>query len=468
MNAQSFADLDELVLRCADRKARQYISEAVAAYRSGALRAAIISTWIAIAFDFIDKVRQLELQGDAVAVQIGSELTAIQTQQDVAKSLAFERSILDRASKELNFISGSELRDLKRLYEDRHLCAHPTMNEREEIFQPTAEQVRYHIRTAVDAMLSQPATSGKAALTTLIAQVEGTFFPTDTAKAKTVLEGGPLAKARASLVRNFAIVLLKRMLTPKIGRSANLRAAAALNAFKSLHPGSCGEAISEKMSTLIRAVSDDNYAMAIAMTARIDDGVSYLQADIRTRMEQFIAKSDPEPLAMVAEFAAGIPFLLPTLENRLNLLKDGEFVSVTGSARFLLNKPEHRNRAIDVYIRASSFDWANTVATRLIVPLANEMSQAEIECLVKGSFENHQVLGSYQFIGMMQALRKSPSVTEEWWNSLLASVGAATQYAELFFDHQPTTEMTEDELLASYEPEEPESPPEEIPWPNPE
>ena len=382
--------------------------------------------------------------------------------------LAFERSILDRASKDLNFISASEFQDLKRLYEDRHLCAHPTMNEREEIFQPTAEQVRYHIRTAVDAMLSQPATSGKAALATLIGQVEGAFFPTDAAKARTVLEGGPIAKPRVSLVRNFAIVLLKRMLTPKIGRSAYLRAAAAFNALKSLHPGPCGEVLSEKMSLLIRAVSDENYAIAIAMAARIHDGPSYLQLDIKTRMEQFVSQSEAESLARVAEFAPGIPFLIPVLENRVNSLKPSEFVSVTSNAGFLLRKPEFRSRAIDIYLSASSYDWANTLATGLMIPLAKELSQPEIERVIKGSFENHQIRGSYQFVGMMQALRSSPAVYGSWWDPLLTSVGADSQYAELFFSDQSHDGMNEDGWPAAIQPEDPELPPEDIPWPNPE
>jgi len=62
------ADLDELALKCQDKRAGTYLREAIACYRASAMRAAIISTWIAVAFDFIDKVNTLEAQGDAQAV----------------------------------------------------------------------------------------------------------------------------------------------------------------------------------------------------------------------------------------------------------------------------------------------------------------------------------------------------------------------------------------------------------------
>ncbi len=465
---RSFVDLDELVLRCNDKNARQYIGEAVASYRAGALRAAIISAWIAVAFDFIDKVRQLELQGDAIAARIGAELTAIQATQDIVRSLAFERAILSRAFNELGFISAFEHRDLTRLYEDRHRCSHPSMNEREEIFQPTAEQVRYHIRTSVDAMLSQPATSGKAALASLTSQVEGAFFPTDAARAKTVLEGGPLSKPRPSLVRNFAIVLLKRMLTPKVGRPERLRAVAALNALRTLQPNICGEVLNEKMNPLLRSVSDADYGLSIALVARVDDAASHLDTDIKTRMEQFIAHSALDSLKSVAGVASMIPFLSESLKTRLSNLTLIEVAAVASPAPVLLDIPEVRSRAIEAYLTARSFEMANTLASRLIVPNAAVLSKSEVEHIVTEAFKNGQILGSHEFIGAMQALRSNSSVEEHWWDALLLKAGAADGYPELFFRASPPPQVEDESWLDSLEPEEKREIPVDIPWPNPE
>jgi hypothetical protein len=118
------ADLDELALRCRDAKARIYLREAISCYKAGAMRAAIISTWIALAFDFIDKLATLEMQGDKQAIAFAAEFRKIRESGDIAGSLKFEKMILERAHKELALISDLEYEDLDRLYRDRHRCAH--------------------------------------------------------------------------------------------------------------------------------------------------------------------------------------------------------------------------------------------------------------------------------------------------------------------------------------------------------
>ena len=53
MNHIRLTDLDELALSVREIKAKSYITEAIDAYRGGAYRAAIVSTWIAVTFDII-------------------------------------------------------------------------------------------------------------------------------------------------------------------------------------------------------------------------------------------------------------------------------------------------------------------------------------------------------------------------------------------------------------------------------
>lgn len=50
MIRESIADLDELIIRCRNQAAKEYISEAVACYKSGAYRSCIVATWIAFTF----------------------------------------------------------------------------------------------------------------------------------------------------------------------------------------------------------------------------------------------------------------------------------------------------------------------------------------------------------------------------------------------------------------------------------
>jgi hypothetical protein len=66
---EAFIDLDELVLLCRDKQAKKFIQEAVACYRAGAFRSCIVATWNAVVFDFLHKLRELELLEDKEASQ---------------------------------------------------------------------------------------------------------------------------------------------------------------------------------------------------------------------------------------------------------------------------------------------------------------------------------------------------------------------------------------------------------------
>lgn len=169
MKSTEIIDLEVLALKCRNEQSRAYIAEAVACYRSGALRACIVSTWIAVSFDYIDKMHLLRDDGDLEAASICKTLDSIRdpaTERSAAlkRSLEFERSILSDAHQKFEFLSSIEYEDLERLYKDRHRCAHPSMNRDEDFYQPSAEQARAHMRNAVFHMLQHPPTQGRKAL----------------------------------------------------------------------------------------------------------------------------------------------------------------------------------------------------------------------------------------------------------------------------------------------------------------
>jgi hypothetical protein len=319
------ADLDELALRCRDAKARIYLREAISCYKAGAMRAAIISTWIALAFDFIDKLATLEMQGDKQAIAFAAEFRKIRESGDIAGSLKFEKMILERAHKELALISDLEYEDLDRLYRDRHRCAHPSMISDEELYQPTAEQVRYHIRSAVDAMLSQPPTSGKVALAHLEAQVKGDYFPEDEAKAATVLRSGVLERPRESLVRNFTIILMKTIADPASSPAERKRSAAALAALRNMHPGVSNQVVADKLVGILRGMKDEDLPVAIASAARIRDSQELLAEDLKIRFTQYIEGAPDEQIPSVAGFGFDLAFLKEKVVVRVNGLSDRYF-----------------------------------------------------------------------------------------------------------------------------------------------
>jgi len=102
---RNIVDLEELVLKCQSVQSRAYIGEAVGCYHAGAYRACIVSTWIAVNFDFVDKLQKLELAGDKGAKERLIEFNDIREKADVTRSLRFERQIIDWALNPFELIS---------------------------------------------------------------------------------------------------------------------------------------------------------------------------------------------------------------------------------------------------------------------------------------------------------------------------------------------------------------------------
>jgi hypothetical protein len=284
----ALADLDELVLMCRDDKARVYIVEAVACYRSGAYRSAIVATWIAVCYDIIDKLRELALSGDKAAEQHVEKIERARASNDFAQSLRFERDILVLARDQFSLISGPEHIDLSRLQEDRNRCAHPSLISEDEGFNPSGELARLHIRSAVLHLLQHRPVQGKYALERLLREVDSEYFPDTSTKAVQALSSGPLKRPRDSLVRNFVIVLLKNVLTPKIDWKADRRYFAALSAVRELHHRVFDTTINERLSSLFRGLPDDALFRGIQVLMTFKDYWDTLPNDIQVKLEGYV------------------------------------------------------------------------------------------------------------------------------------------------------------------------------------
>lgn len=115
MNSFHLTDLNELATSVRHPVSRTYFMEAVTAYQGGIYRAAIISTWIAVSYDVIAKVRELAAGGDANAAQMISELDAAVAGRNVLLLQRIESGLLVRARDDFEFLSSHEFTDLERL-----------------------------------------------------------------------------------------------------------------------------------------------------------------------------------------------------------------------------------------------------------------------------------------------------------------------------------------------------------------
>ena len=84
--------LEELYLSCRDKSSKAHIREAINCYKGGAYRACIVSTWIALVYDFIEKINELALTKDREAIQLQKEIENNRISNNIDYFLKFERT----------------------------------------------------------------------------------------------------------------------------------------------------------------------------------------------------------------------------------------------------------------------------------------------------------------------------------------------------------------------------------------
>jgi hypothetical protein len=159
-------DLEERISRVWNPDVQPLVAEAYRSYTTGASRACILLTWGAVCADLVEKVSRLAEDGENEAVAVAQKIEQARTQTgaQAVKSLQdVERTLLDTAEK-LELLDFVEKRELERLREDRHLCAHPSLRPHGELFAPTSEYARAHLASALDGLLTHPPVQGRQVL----------------------------------------------------------------------------------------------------------------------------------------------------------------------------------------------------------------------------------------------------------------------------------------------------------------
>lgn len=290
---EAFIDLDELIVRCRDKSSKKFIQEAVSCYRAGAFRSCIVSTWNAVVFDFLHKLRELELLGDREAAKILEEFEDLRSSGKKFKELwQFESNIPDIAFTKFELISSVEKLDIERLFDDRSRCAHPSMTSLEEPFEATAELARYHLRNAVTNLLERPPVQGRAATTRIFQDIKSEYFPADPDLAIKYFQKSPLARARRLLIKDIVIGLTKSLLIEDYPEDERLRQFSALTAVSSMYPSETREILNNQLSDIIlNRVTDENWAKVIFYLGSINSWDS-LDEPCRLKAESYINKID--------------------------------------------------------------------------------------------------------------------------------------------------------------------------------
>lgn len=289
----AFIDLDELILRCRDKLSRKLIQEAVSCYRAGAFRSCIVATWNAVVFDFLHKLRELELLGDREAAKSLEEFDSLRSSGKQFRELwKFESSIPEIALTKFELISTIEKSDIERLFEDRSRCAHPSMTSLEEPFEATAELARYHLRSAITHLLERPPVQGRAARERIFQDIKSEYFPVDPELAIKYFQKSPLARARFVLVKDIVIGLTISLLVEDRLEDERSRQFSALNAVSNMYPKETREILNNQLSDIILSrVTDENWDKAIVYLGSISAWDS-LSEPCMLKAESYIDKTE--------------------------------------------------------------------------------------------------------------------------------------------------------------------------------
>lgn len=410
-------DLDELILRCRDERAKAYVREAVASYRAGAFRSAIVATWIAVCFDFAEKLQELALAGDKEAESQIAELEKIRSSGDVARALKFERGLLAAARDKFELISPLEFIDLSRLQEDRNRCAHPSLVAEGEAYSPTAELARLHILSAVNSVLQHPPAQGKYALDRLLKEVASDYFPIKFEEAKDFLSTGPLKKPRDSLVRNFVVVLLKQFLLVTNDYKYKRRISAALKAAATLHPAPFSAALAEKLSPLIRQVDDSSLYSIFSFFDLVPDVWHFLEIDVQQKLNNYVLDMPAGHFDYIEDALRFAP-LKESAEKRVKKATRSELADII----FFDLPSQVGDRFVEIYLASKSFDQANSWAKHMIIH-SGDLSADQVRRILQHASGNDQIIGSFEIGALISALRKRKTLPVQEFESLLNAHG---------------------------------------------
>lgn len=382
-------DLDELALRCRDEKAKEFIREAVLCYKAGAYRSCVVATWNAVVFDFLHKLRELELSGDKNAKKVLEKFEIIRSggEAKLKEALDFERSVLDVAATEFELLTPLEKEDLSRLHVDRNRCAHPSMQSEDIPYVPTAELARTHLRSAVEILLEREPVQGVAALTRVFSEIQSEYFPQNKQDAVDHFMSGPLKRARPTLIRNLIVAITKSNLRDDtLGFAERKRQRIALAAIFDMHRHISEDFLDKELPAIVQSLDDTKLIWLIAYCHYIPEAWAIIGEPYQKRIVRFIQGQTGKDLVLISAAAVNIVDLKPIVLEMITQLSAEQFATLIGYS----GKIEYIPVACKFLEEANTFRSAEFVFEKTILPLCQFFTLKDVENVLKIVIANDQ------------------------------------------------------------------------------
>jgi hypothetical protein len=400
---QGLTDIDSLALAVRDRESRRLIAEAITAYRGGALRSAIMSTWIAVAFDIIAKARELAAQGEAAPIAFIQNLDSAIANTDIRRMQVIESDLLKIANEQLQLFAPHEYDALCRIQSDRNLCAHPAFVVEDELYQPTLELVRAHIVHALQYLLIHAPLQGKSAITRFDADIVSPSFPTNSKDVGAYMRAKYLDRAKDVLVTN----LIKALLSAPFGNERIRYAgrihllATTLREIAKAKTAIYDSTVPGYVARKFDPVADD-VLLSICAFLESDPRIwAWLSEPVRLRIKQLLQTADVETLKAHAAFDGfSVADLAEVLTTRFDVFDQNTQISIIAEHP----KREFVERGIAIYSGAGSYRSAESMGQSVIVQLAPHFTADDIRALLDAVAENGQIWCAAGTSGILEAV----------------------------------------------------------------
>ena len=430
---KSFIDLDISLLKVRDPQSRRYFSDAIKAYRSGALRAAVTAAWVAVAYDLVAKIRELSEGGDAEARRLIGDWDRARENNNTSRLLELERELIKVCAENLQLFNPMDRRQLERLLEDRHICAHPAFSSDAELFEPTSELVRMHLSTALEIVLTQLPIQGRVIFEEFSRDVVSPGFPAERDKAINYFERRYLERTRPSLLSNFAIVLAKGILrdVPPEWQNAKDK---ILNCLVAIHErrSASWQNIEPSIVGLIENLEPEHRYNAFRIIAAVPGLAERLSQQIIDVLNQCIMDAEantPDDFSFVR--AANIEAFREQTLRTLAALSDESLAKAVSVAPVSDIWP----LALGKFANSGSYRNAESNFDEFIAPFAGSLNQTQIEEMLVAIGENGQIYFAAgiakRLKGVLDAQADQPSL-DAWTEFYKAVYRYNERYEEIW------------------------------------
>jgi hypothetical protein len=434
---ERLADLDELVLRCRNEEAKGYIAEAVGAYRSACYRSAIASTWVAVVYDLIGKIREIALTGNNEAKKFADDLNGIYDEihkgnsAAIQRALKIEREILETSKSSFELLDQIQFEDLSRLRDDRNRCAHPTYHLAGSPYSPSAEQARLHIRNAITHVLSQPPVLGRAAITTLITVVSSDYFPSDVDRAKTQLLESGFGRPSVALVNGFVDTLMFAAIEKANPLYLKRKSVIALVAAATIQPAQAESRIVSNINKQIKSTPEQSVLQfVLAVLVMMPHLWHSCGQSTQHMLSEFVKNEKLEVFLKALDGIKQIAELHSTFEARVGEMPTEDLEQIVS----VYQEEAIVSRCVDLFAESGSWSVALGRYKRLIAPIIGRITKEHVLLVLEATSKaQNDLKRSNGFEVFLNAIMKQGILEREQLSEVMAGYGLSDQMPDDLF-----------------------------------